>query len=103
VDVEDAAGTWDHLDRGQGILFPLLEDARRQTGGVRARPSGDAVLDPDVVSSGHRSHSITLRRRFEQLADCLDELLSGERLPQERQVPRPDELVARIARDQKHR
>ena len=36
-------------------VFPVLEDPRRQTGGVRLRPSGDAVLDPDVVSVGHRA------------------------------------------------
>ena len=39
-------------------VFPLLEDLRRQTGGVRPRPSGNAVLDPDVVALYHGSDSL---------------------------------------------
>jgi 23S rRNA G2069 N7-methylase RlmK/C1962 C5-methylase RlmI len=48
VDVEDPVGAGHYLD-GLDAVLPLLEQPRRQTGGVRERPSGDAVLDPDVV------------------------------------------------------
>jgi hypothetical protein len=36
-------------------LLPLLEDAHDQTGRVGQRASGNAVLDPDTMSRGHRS------------------------------------------------
>jgi hypothetical protein len=52
--VEDPVLSGHDLNRSDLALFPLLEQRRRQTDGVRARPSGDAVLDPDVVSLGHR-------------------------------------------------
>ena len=52
VNVEDAVSPGDHLD-DTDYVFPLLEDARHQTGGVGKRPSGDAVLDADVVKA-HR-------------------------------------------------
>jgi hypothetical protein len=52
VDVEDAAVTGNDLDAADALLV-LLENARRQTGGVRARPSGNAVLDPDHGPAGH--------------------------------------------------
>jgi hypothetical protein len=58
VHVEDAVRARDELD-GPDDVLPLLENARRQTGGVRTRPSGDAVLDPQVVTLGHRLDSIT--------------------------------------------
>ena len=58
VDVEDAVRARHDLERADDV-FPVLENRRRQTGGVRLRPSGDAVLDPDVVSVGHP-------RRFSQ-------------------------------------
>ena len=54
MDVEDPVGASHDLD-GADRLLPLLEDPRRQTGGVRSRPSGDAILDPDVMSLGHRA------------------------------------------------
>jgi len=57
VDVEDAVRAGNHLDNGERVL-PLLQDPRRQTGGVRQCPSGDAVLDPDAVIV-HRSDSST--------------------------------------------
>jgi hypothetical protein len=62
MDVEDAADAGHDLDRAESAL-PLLEDARRQTGGVRSRPSGNAVLDPDARSLGHPLNSLTPLRR----------------------------------------
>ncbi len=52
VHVEDAALPGHDVDPGDGG-FELLEDPRRQTGGVRSRASGDAVLDPDVRAGRH--------------------------------------------------
>jgi len=52
VNVEDAAVTGYDLDRGDRLL-KLLEYLRRQTDGVRACPSGNAVLDPDQRSLSH--------------------------------------------------
>jgi hypothetical protein len=52
VDVEDPALAGHDLDGSDHVLH-LLEQPRRQTGGVRERPSGDAVLDPDVVPFCH--------------------------------------------------
>ena len=52
MDVEDAAGSGHDLDAAE-LLLPLLENPRRQTGGVRERSSGNAVLDPDAVSLRH--------------------------------------------------
>jgi hypothetical protein len=60
VHVEDAVRPRDDLDDADDVL-PLLEDARRQTGSVGPRPSGDAVLDPDVVALDHRFDSTTRR------------------------------------------
>ena len=60
VHVEDAVRPRDDLDDADDVL-PLLEDARRQTGSVWPRPSGDAVLDPEVVALGHRFDSTTRR------------------------------------------
>jgi hypothetical protein len=48
VDVEDPARAGHDLD-GPDVVLEVLEQPRRQTGGVRERPSGDAVLDPDMV------------------------------------------------------
>jgi len=53
VDVEDPALAGHDLDGSDHVLH-LLEQPRRQTGGVRERPSGDAVLDPDMVPFGHK-------------------------------------------------
>ena len=50
--VEDPVRPGHDLDDGD-LLFPLLEQPRRQTGGVRERPSGDAVLDANVVAVAH--------------------------------------------------
>jgi hypothetical protein len=52
VHVEDPVRPGHDLD-DTDLVFPLLEQPRRQTGGVRERPSGDAVLDADVVAVGH--------------------------------------------------
>jgi hypothetical protein len=54
VNVEDAARPGNDLDSIDHLL-PLLEDARDQTGRVGQRASGNAVLDPDTISRGHRS------------------------------------------------
>lgn len=50
--VEDPVRPGHDLD-GAELLLPLLEQPRRQTGGVRERPSGDAVLDANVAAVGH--------------------------------------------------
>jgi hypothetical protein len=47
MDIEDPTGAGHDLD-GFDAVLPLLEQPRRQTGGVRERPSGDAVLDSHV-------------------------------------------------------
>jgi hypothetical protein len=47
VHVEDPARARDNL-HGADHVLELLEQPRRQTGGVRERPSGDAVLDSHV-------------------------------------------------------
>jgi hypothetical protein len=65
VHVEDAVRPRDDLDDADDVL-PLLEDARRQTGSVGPRPSGDAVLDPDVMALDHRfrfNHAASALRR----------------------------------------
>jgi hypothetical protein len=51
VDVEDSARAGHDL-HGANLVLELLEQPRRQTGGVRERPSGDAILDA-YVASGH--------------------------------------------------
>ena len=56
VNVEDPVRARDDLDGADGVL-PFLEDPRRQTGGVRERPSGNAVLDAYVTAVGHSHHS----------------------------------------------
>jgi hypothetical protein len=53
VDVEDPVGTGHDL-HGLDAVLELLEQPRRQTGGVGERPSRDAVLDADVASSHAR-------------------------------------------------
>jgi hypothetical protein len=52
--VEDPVRSGDDLDSADPVLFPLLEQPRRQTGGVRTRPSGNAILDANVVPLRHR-------------------------------------------------
>lgn len=52
MDVEDPVRAGHDLDTSE-LLIPLLENPRRQTGGVRESPSGDAVLDPHAVSLRH--------------------------------------------------
>ena len=54
--VEDPVFPRDHLYSAENVL-PLLENPRCQTGGVGPRPSGDAVLDPDVLALSHRLDS----------------------------------------------
>ena len=48
VDVENAAGAGHDLDRVDAVL-EILQQPRRQTGGVREGPSGDAILDAHMV------------------------------------------------------
>jgi hypothetical protein len=62
VDVEDSVRARHDLD-GADRALPFLEDPRRQTGGVRQRASGNAVLDPDVMPLPHRAHSLNPMRR----------------------------------------
>src|SRR5215471_6409297 len=52
VHVEDPAVSGHDLQRREDAL-PLVENSSRQTGGVRQRPSGDAVLDPHPMRVGH--------------------------------------------------
>jgi hypothetical protein len=66
VHVEDPICARNDLDCADRIL-PLLEDPRRQTGGVRERSSGDAVLDADVVTIRHQA--ILSGRSVERLVD----------------------------------
>jgi len=54
VNVEDASRSRNDLD-SLNQLLPLLENARNQTGRVRQRSSGNAVLDPDTMLRSHRS------------------------------------------------
>jgi hypothetical protein len=60
VHVEDTVRPRDYLDDADDVL-PLLEDARHQTGSVGPRPSGDAVLDANVMALDHRFKSTTRR------------------------------------------
>jgi hypothetical protein len=53
VDVEDPAHAGHDL-HGSNHVLPLLEQPRRQTGGVRERPSGDAIFDSNVVPVRHK-------------------------------------------------
>ncbi len=69
VDVEDPVRAGHDLDGGDRVL-PLLEDPRRQTGGVRERASGNAVLDADVVTLRHRVHSVRPMRRAPRSRGC---------------------------------
>lgn len=63
VDVEDAACSRDDLDSAD-CVFPLLEDARDQTGRVRPCASGNAVLDPNMMAPGHGRHRSPHQGRF---------------------------------------
>jgi hypothetical protein len=54
VHVEDPVRSGYDLERADLAFFPLLEQPRRQTDGVRSRPSRYAVLDADVVAFSHR-------------------------------------------------
>ena len=62
VDVEDPAGSGHDLDAVE-LLLPLLENPRRQTGGVRERSSGNAVLDPYAVPLRHERRIASGHRR----------------------------------------
>jgi hypothetical protein len=76
---KDAVRSRDDLDDADCVL-PLLENARHQTGSVRPRASGDAVLDPDVVALDHRLDSTT--RRIPPVGrQRLDHALGGLRPP----------------------
>ncbi len=55
VNVEDPARPGNNLDSVDRLL-PFLDDARNQTGRVGQRASGNAVLDPDAMPHGHRTH-----------------------------------------------
>ena len=61
VHVEDAALAGNDLEQVDHAL-PLLENPRRQTGGVRSSASGNAVLDADVMARRHTPDSITRSR-----------------------------------------
>lgn len=50
--VEDAAGAGQQLDT-RDLALELIENLRRQTDGVRAGASGNAVLDADRRALGH--------------------------------------------------
>ena len=63
VDVEDAAGAGNQLERDQDRR-PALQDARRQTGGVRGGTSGHAVFDAHPVGRPHRHPGIVPPPRF---------------------------------------
>ena len=52
MDVEDPAVSGHHF-QGRQVALPFLEYSRRQTGGVRKCPSGNAVLDPHPMSRSH--------------------------------------------------
>jgi len=62
VDIEDPAASGHDLD-GAELFLPLLEDPRRQTGGVRERASGDAVFDPDAMLLRHTRRIVSGHRR----------------------------------------
>jgi hypothetical protein len=72
VHVEDPVRPGHDLDRAE-LVLPLLEEPRRQTGGVRKRPSGDAVLDANVTAAGHERMVSETMARMATMAD-LDEL-----------------------------
>jgi hypothetical protein len=52
MDVEDPVRAGNDFD-SRDLGLPLLQDPRHQTGRVRKRPSGHAVLDADPLR-GHR-------------------------------------------------
>lgn len=52
VHVEDASGSGDDLEAPDDVR-EAVEQRGRQTGGLRQRPSRDAVLDPDRVGRVH--------------------------------------------------
>jgi hypothetical protein len=54
VHVENAVRPRHDLERADLGVLPLLEQLRRQTGGVRERSSGNAILDADVVALRHQ-------------------------------------------------
>jgi hypothetical protein len=66
VDVEDSALAGHHLDGSDHVLH-LLEQPRRQTGGVRERPSGDAILDSNVMPARHEAILVSGHRRGRSL------------------------------------
>jgi hypothetical protein len=72
VHVEDPVRPGHDLD-GADLVLPLLEQPRRQTGGVRERSSGDAVLDANVAAVGHERIVSETMARMATMAD-LDEL-----------------------------
>jgi len=61
VHVEDPTDAGHDLDAAD-LFLELLENLRRQTGSVRERPSGDAVLDADQ----RRAHARVLTCRSSQ-------------------------------------
>jgi hypothetical protein len=58
VHVEDPVGPSHDLD-DPDLGLPLLECPRHQTGGVRQRASGDAVLDAQVMAFGRDGPHLT--------------------------------------------
>jgi hypothetical protein len=66
VDVEDPALAG-HDFHGLDAVLELLEQPRRQTGGVRERPSGDAILDSNVMPARHEAILVSGHRRGRSL------------------------------------
>jgi hypothetical protein len=68
MNVEDPIRTRHELN-GADHALPVGKKSRHQTGGVRGRASGNAVLDADMVAAGHRWAIVTEeRRRLDPLA-----------------------------------
>ena len=72
MNVEDPVRPGHDLDDAD-LVLPLLEEPRRQTGGVRKRSSGDAVLDANVAAVGHERIVSETMTGMATMAD-LDEL-----------------------------
>jgi hypothetical protein len=86
VDVEDSVRARHDLDGADSVL-PFLEDPRRQTGCVRQRASGNAVLDPDVMPLPHRAHSLNPMPRAPGFTECVSGSRSVSASPSYKQAP----------------
>jgi hypothetical protein len=56
--IEDPVRAGDNFD-GRHFRLPLLKYLRRETCGVRKRPSGDAIFDADTWGLSHPANSST--------------------------------------------